>query len=189
MCAPSMQGGVTLGETDRQGGGHHPGMKPSLFALVSLTLIACAAEPAVDADPSEASALVAPRDGKSRRPAPPRACEDFQQASHRLVDRYQVCSDDVDCTIEPVRASCLAGFLCPVAVAVDADVERLSREAAGLSLAYRRSSCGEQCPVARCASPESTHAFCDPETKRCRSVVRLPDRDGEPTHDADSTAR
>ena len=149
-------------------------MKATLLALLSLGLVACADEPTIESDHAETSALVAPKDGKGRRPAPPRSCEDLQDEGRRLIDRYQVCSQDSDCAIEPVAAPCLASFLCPVAVASDADVTRLSREAARLSLTYRR-TCGEQCPVARCASPELMHAFCDPETKRCQGRVQLPE--------------
>lgn len=101
------------------------------------------------------------------RPAPmAKQCQGLQDVAATLLGSYQQCSRDADCGVEWVNASCLSGFLCPVAVNVAGDVARLKREADALSFAYQK-ACTTNCPVASCAAPQKT--FCDRATKRCKS--------------------
>jgi hypothetical protein len=144
---------------------------------------------------TEEGALVAPRDGEGKpgkkpgKPGPaPVTCDVRQERAKELLGTFQTCSVDADCAIEHVQAKCLNGFLCPVPVNKGGDLEALKRAATNASLQYQ-AACGSNCPVARCASPESSRVWCDAKEKRCKSeLVRVGEDAGTPVAPVDAGA-
>lgn len=120
------------------------------------------------------------------------SCDDLQDAAEDLLESYQACDDDADCTFATVEARCLGAFTCQPPVNRGANLAGLRRRAKSLAALYGR-RCSDQCIVARCVSPETQRAFCSPETKRCaKAYVPPPAVDAsvpepEPQPDAGST--
>ncbi|MET0343121.1 MAG: hypothetical protein ABW252_19085 [Polyangiales bacterium] len=153
-------------------------MNLRVLALVSLALVACSDElPESEPESSESSeslqreplARVLPTGGKGMRVP---SCETLQDQARRLLPAYQRCEQDSDCAIDSsIRAPCLLPFLCPIVVNPRAELASLAESAERLGATYQR-FCSDQCPVARCASPESRRAYCDTATHLCKSELR-----------------
>ena len=134
-----------------------------------LLYVACTDEAPTDgADvASEPESFVAPARDGNRKPAGPLqgTCDAQQDAAGKLLASYQACKSDADCTIEPVSAKCLFAFFCPVSVNKASELKALERAASNLSTRYQ-AACGDRCPVARCASPESSQPICSAGSSR-----------------------
>lgn len=158
---------------------------------------ACDVEAPQDEGTSQAEdgALVAPRDGEGKpgkkpgKPGPsPVSCDAQQEAARGILDSFQRCAVDADCAVEHVQAKCIGAFLCPVPVNKGGDLGALKRAASNASLRYQ-AACGSNCPIARCASRESTRVWCDAEEKRCKSeLVTAREDAGVPTVPGDAGA-
>jgi hypothetical protein len=116
----------------------------------------------------------ATRQGASGGPT----CSNLEDRADALLEAAQECEQDADCTLVELGAECVPSLLCSVPLSVDADVERVRREARALG--QEAVACGGACAFANCAPPAMIEVHCDPIEQRCEHGLAAGGQDGGP---------
>jgi len=97
-------------------------------------------------------------EGSALAVADKRSCKDISDELVDLIRRNAGCEGSEDCRIAGFEGSCVAGWLCGVALNADAPLQSLGRT--GSQLMSEFTSAGCECAVADCVDPSTLGAVC-----------------------------